>query len=75
MQRFFHSTPRLWSAFDKSLLGKLRKKTGYTFSNCKKALEVNGNDYEKVHIFLISLPLTFYLYYNLLYANVRDLLL
>lgn len=55
MQRFFHSTPRLWSAFDKSHLGKLRKKTGYTFSNCKKALEVNGNDYEKVFPFLSPL--------------------
>ncbi|XP_059489863.1 elongation factor Ts, mitochondrial [Neocloeon triangulifer] len=52
MQRFFHSTPRLWATFDKSLLGKLRKKTGYTFSNCKKALETCGNDMEKAEKWL-----------------------
>ena len=38
----------LWQATNKSLLAKLRKKTGYTFANCKKALEIHQNDVEKV---------------------------
>jgi len=33
---------------NKSPLAILRKKTGYSFSNCKKALEVNENNIEKV---------------------------
>lgn len=32
----------------KTLLSKLRKKTGYTFVNCKEALELNDNDIVKV---------------------------
>lgn len=30
-----------WSSVNKGDLAKLRKKTGYTFANCKKALELN----------------------------------
>ena len=33
---------------DKSLLSKLRKKTGFPFINCKKALEQHNNDLEQV---------------------------
>lgn len=35
-------------AVDKSVLMKLRKSTGYTFSNCKKALEKFDNDISQV---------------------------
>ncbi|XP_014278959.1 elongation factor Ts, mitochondrial [Halyomorpha halys] len=42
INRFFHSTGLLWNV-NKSDLAKLRKKTGYTFANCKKALEINNN--------------------------------
>jgi elongation factor Ts len=31
-----------------SLLSTLRKRTGYAITNCKKALEMNNNDVEKV---------------------------
>lgn len=41
--RMFHST-RLVLAAEKSALAALRKKTGYTFANCKKALELHNND-------------------------------
>ncbi|KAM6927439.1 elongation factor Ts, mitochondrial [Xenentodon cancila] len=41
--QLFHSGPQLLSA-DKALLMKLRKSTGYTFINCKKALEKFDND-------------------------------
>ena len=34
-----------------SPLANLRKKTGYSISNCKKALEVTGNDLVKVFFF------------------------
>jgi len=44
LMRFFSSNSSLWAAVNKSDLAKLRKKTGYTFVNCKKALEVNNND-------------------------------
>jgi elongation factor Ts len=33
---------------NQSLLSSLRKKTGYAITNCKKALEINDNDIEKV---------------------------
>lgn len=46
--RFIHTNGLLWQASNKSLLAKLRKKTGYTFANCKKALEMHENDLEKV---------------------------
>lgn len=54
--RFVHlSTNRVLMAASKSNLAKLRKKTGYPFGNCKKALEENNNDLEKVCTgFLIS---------------------
>jgi translation elongation factor EF-Ts len=45
--RFFHLT-RQNLATDKSALATLRKNTGYTFANCKKALEANQNDLAKV---------------------------
>lgn len=45
--RFF-STTRFVAAVEKSPLGTLRKQTGYSFSNCKKALELNNNDVGKV---------------------------
>ncbi|XP_065577978.1 elongation factor Ts, mitochondrial-like isoform X3 [Artemia franciscana] len=37
---------------NKSPLAILRKKTGYSFSNCKKALEVNENNIEKAEQWL-----------------------
>lgn len=42
----------LYEAPKKSLLSKLRKKTGYTFVNCRKALEVNDNDMAKAEQWL-----------------------
>jgi hypothetical protein len=45
--RFFHVSRTALST-DKSALAALRKKTGYTFANCKKALEMHGNDLAKV---------------------------
>lgn len=46
--RYIHTNNFLWQASNKSLLAKLRKKTGYTFANCKKALELHQNDLDKV---------------------------
>lgn len=46
--RLIHTNGLLWQATNKSLLAKLRKKTGYTFTNCKKALELHENDLDKV---------------------------
>lgn len=43
VSRFFHTT-KISFAGEKSLLASLRKKTGYTFANCKKALEIHNND-------------------------------
>ncbi|XP_012237568.1 elongation factor Ts, mitochondrial isoform X2 [Bombus impatiens] len=37
---------------NKTLLSKLRKKTGYTFINCKKALELSNNDIVKAEQWL-----------------------
>ncbi|XP_077540195.1 elongation factor Ts, mitochondrial [Haemaphysalis longicornis] len=37
---------------EKAALMELRKKTGYTFSNCKKALEANDNDLSKAEKWL-----------------------
>ncbi|XP_033208830.1 elongation factor Ts, mitochondrial [Belonocnema kinseyi] len=50
--RYVHTNNVLWQASNKSLLGKLRKRTGYTFSNCKKALELHQNDLDKAEIWL-----------------------
>lgn len=36
-------------ATEKSPLAVLRKKTGYSFVNCKKALELHNNDVAKVN--------------------------
>lgn len=45
--RFFHVGRAVFSV-DKSALATLRKKTGYTFSNCRNALEKSGGDLTKV---------------------------
>nr|XP_050851806.1 elongation factor Ts, mitochondrial isoform X2 [Vespula vulgaris] len=50
--RFVHTNSLLWQTSNKSLLAKLRKKTGYTFANCKRALEVNSNDITKAEVWL-----------------------
>lgn len=47
--RYLSTGNTLWQSTSKSLLGKLRKKTGYTFTNCKKALELHENDLGKVY--------------------------
>lgn len=46
--RFFHLTRQNLFASETSSLALLRKKTGYTFANCKKALQANENDVVKV---------------------------
>lgn len=46
--RNIYTSSALWNTTNKALLAKLRKKTGYAFSNCKKALEMHENDLEKV---------------------------
>ncbi|XP_063550672.1 elongation factor Ts, mitochondrial isoform X2 [Gorilla gorilla gorilla] len=49
----FHAGPRLSaSASSKELLMKLRRKTGYSFVNCKKALETCGGDLKQAEIWL-----------------------
>ncbi|GBP05924.1 Elongation factor Ts, mitochondrial [Eumeta japonica] len=50
LRRIHSSIPR-W-ATDTSLLAKLRKKTGYTVANCKKALEMHNNDPDKAEAWL-----------------------
>ncbi|CRK89896.1 CLUMA_CG003628, isoform A [Clunio marinus] len=50
--RFFHVTRSVWGSTDKSALSALRKKTGYTFANCKKALELHENDLTKAEQWL-----------------------
>ncbi|CAH2224528.1 elongation factor Ts, mitochondrial [Pelobates cultripes] len=47
----FHSGVRLLAA-NKDLLVKLRKKTGYSFMNCKKALEKFSNDLKQAETWL-----------------------
>nr|XP_023012075.1 elongation factor Ts, mitochondrial isoform X2 [Leptinotarsa decemlineata] len=49
--RFFHLTSYN-SAAEKSLLATLRKKTGYTFANCKKALDMHNNDLNQAETWL-----------------------
>ncbi|XP_053564186.1 elongation factor Ts, mitochondrial [Bombina bombina] len=49
--RLIHSCVRLL-ATDKEILVKLRKKTGYSFMNCKKALEKFNNDYKQAETWL-----------------------
>lgn len=54
-----HTTCQLLAA-EKALLMKLRKSTGYTFINCKKALEKFDNDIAQVMPFLhLCLPFQF----------------
>lgn len=43
---------RLYATAEKSALAALRKKTGYTFANCKKALEMHNNDLAKAELWL-----------------------
>ncbi|CAK9799399.1 Elongation factor Ts, mitochondrial [Anthophora quadrimaculata] len=50
--RSMYTNHVLYETSKKSLLSKLRKKTGYTFVNCKKALEVNDNDMAKAEQWL-----------------------
>lgn len=45
--RGIHKTSTNWSSTKTQLL-KLRKKTGYPFESCKKALQLNDNCLEKV---------------------------
>ncbi|KOB73994.1 Elongation factor Ts, mitochondrial [Operophtera brumata] len=49
--RSLHTGP-VCRAAESSLLAKLRKKTGYTISNCKKALEMHKNDSDKAETWL-----------------------
>jgi len=42
--RFFQTSSYRCATVEKSALAALRKATGYTFSNCKKALELHNND-------------------------------
>ncbi|XP_018417610.1 PREDICTED: elongation factor Ts, mitochondrial [Nanorana parkeri] len=46
----FHTCTRL--AADKNVLVKLRKKTGYSFTNCKKALDKFSNDIKQAEVWL-----------------------
>lgn len=50
--RCIHTNYLLCYASKKSLLSKLRKKTGYTFTNCKKALDLHDNDLQKAEEWL-----------------------
>lgn len=47
-KRLFHSSLVCLGQVEKSLLAKIRKRTGYSFVNCKKALTLHDNDIEKV---------------------------
>ncbi|XP_013133897.1 PREDICTED: elongation factor Ts, mitochondrial isoform X2 [Papilio polytes] len=49
--RSLHTGP-VCRAAESSLLAKLRKKTGYTIANCKKALEMHNNDTDKAETWL-----------------------
>ncbi|XP_066253774.1 elongation factor Ts, mitochondrial [Euwallacea similis] len=51
LTRYIHTT-RVPYATEKSALATLRKKTGYTFANCKKALELHNNNLEKAEEWL-----------------------
>lgn len=51
MVRFFHARKVVFAA-EKSNLAVLRKKTGYTFANCKKALELHQNDVTQAEVWL-----------------------
>jgi len=49
--RYFHVTRTFYNT-NKSALAALRKKTGFTFANCKKALELHENDINKAEEWL-----------------------
>jgi len=51
--RLFHACKML-AAVDKGSLAKLRKKTGFTLGNCKKALEMHENNIEKAEAWMIA---------------------
>ncbi|PIK60926.1 putative elongation factor Ts, mitochondrial [Apostichopus japonicus] len=51
LNRLFHQTSSSSSSV-KGNLSKLRKKTGFSFINCKKALEKFENDIEKAEVWL-----------------------
>ncbi|XP_025048464.1 elongation factor Ts, mitochondrial isoform X2 [Alligator sinensis] len=51
LARLFHAGLRLL-ATNKELLLRLRKKTGYSFMNCRKALETFGNDFKQAEVWL-----------------------
>ncbi|XP_051865696.1 elongation factor Ts, mitochondrial isoform X2 [Pristis pectinata] len=50
--QFLHSSGARLIAADKELLVKLRKKTGYSFTNCKKALEKFNSDLQQAEAWL-----------------------
>ncbi|XP_069762192.1 elongation factor Ts, mitochondrial [Narcine bancroftii] len=50
--QFLHCSGARLIAADKELLIKLRKKTGYTFTNCKKALEKFDSDFQQAEAWL-----------------------
>ncbi|CAH1789432.1 unnamed protein product [Owenia fusiformis] len=50
--RALHTSSMFWSKVSKESLSKLRKKTGFTFSNCKKALQKFDNDMVKAEEWL-----------------------
>ncbi|XP_049787131.1 elongation factor Ts, mitochondrial [Schistocerca cancellata] len=52
MTRSLSTGNSCWSSTNKTLLAKLRKKTGYTFANCKKALELHNNNIEEAEKWL-----------------------
>lgn len=49
--RLFHAC-KVLASVDKGALAKLRKKTGFTLANCKKALVMHENDIEKAEAWL-----------------------
>ncbi|GIY54306.1 elongation factor Ts, mitochondrial [Caerostris extrusa] len=51
-RRFFHSSKAYLAVSRSSALGKLRKSTGYSVSNCKKALEMFPDDISKAEEWL-----------------------
>lgn len=53
LYRFIHTSKSTWQqSSNKTLLAELRKKTGYTFSNCRKALQLHQNDVQKAEQWL-----------------------
>lgn len=60
VRQFFRASvnPVRCFATEKSPLAVLRKRTGYSFVNCKKALELHSNDVVKVRASLARLNRT-----------------